>query len=169
MLDLGRCFLLLLVLGLLPACANAVKRGQTLYVEGRLIEAAEVFEHGEAHLAEIGDKDRVCYGLYRGATLLKLGDLDGAGRWLYFAQQAASRSPGSLEPSDVVTLRLAFKDLDRRRALVNPNVDPLNGAVAHSSSVAQAHLADVVVPVESSPATVPSTTRPNGVAPIKQR
>jgi hypothetical protein len=167
MLAAVRCFLLLLVLGLVPACANAVKRGQTLYVEGRLIEAAEVFEHGEAHLTEISEKDRVRYGLYRGATLLKLGDLDGAGRWLYFAQQAENHSPGSLEPSDAQTLRLAFKDLDRRRALVNPNVDPLRGAVAHSSSAAQALAADVVLPVESSAGTIPSTTRPSAIAPTK--
>jgi hypothetical protein len=168
MLDAGRCLFLLLVLGLLPACGNPVRHGRTLYVEGRLIEAAEVFEHGEAHLAKMSDRDRVSYGLYRGATLLKLGDLDGAGRWLYFAQQAENHNPGSLEPSDVQTLRLAFTDLDRRRALVNPNVDRLKEAVAHSSSGAQTLAADVVLPAESSAPAVPSTIRPSYVAPIKR-
>ncbi|HEY5961624.1 MAG TPA: hypothetical protein VIV60_33925 [Polyangiaceae bacterium] len=142
MVVLGRSLLLLIALGCLPACASATRRGQSLYVEGRLIEAAEVFEHGEDQLARATAKDRVRYGLYRGATLLKLGDLDGASRWLYFAQQAETHHPGSLEGSDLQTLRLAFKDLDRRRALLQP-VDPLTGAVAAEAALAAP---DVVAP-----------------------
>jgi hypothetical protein len=153
MVVLGRRLLLLFVLGSLPGCANATRRGQSLYVDGRLIEAAEVFEHGETLLERASAKDRVRYGLYRGATLLKLGDLDGASRWLYFAQQAETHSPGALEAADLQTLRLAFKDLDRRRALMKPTVDPLTGAVAADSALGAP---DVVAPVSSAP----TSTRP---------
>lgn len=148
--DFGRCLALLIALGL-SACANPTQRGKALYVDGRLIEAAEVFEHGEPNLEHMGSSDCVRYGLYRGATLLKLGDLDGAAQWLYFAQQAESHHPGSLESSDRQLLRLAFKDLDRRRALVKPAVDPLTGAVARASAGLSAPLVpDVVAPVDSS-------------------
>ncbi len=154
MVVLGRYFSLLICLGLLPGCANATQHGRTLYNEGRLVEAAEIFEHGEPRLVQLDPKTRVNYGLYRGATLLKLGDLDGASRWLYFAQQAETRSPGSLESSDALMLRLAFRDLDRRRALVKPAVDPMSGAMAGAKPVAP----DVEVSGESSAAT---NTPPN--------
>jgi hypothetical protein len=132
----GRLLSFLFCLALVPGCANATQRGRALYVDGRLIEAAEAFEHGEWQLAQLDAKARVRYGLYRGATLLQLGDLEGASRWLYFAQQAENHSPGSLEPSDAQMLRFAFKDLDRRRALVKPTVDPMTGAVAGAKPVA---------------------------------
>jgi hypothetical protein len=146
----GRFSSLLFCLALMTSCANATQHGRALYVEGRLIEAAEVFEHGEWQLAQLDAKAHVRYGLYRGATLLELGDLDGASRWLYFAQQAESHSPGSLEPSDAQTLRLAFRDLDRRRALVKPAVDPMTGAVAGARPIAP----DVVAPGESPATTI---------------
>jgi hypothetical protein len=151
----GRCLALMLALGL-SACANPTHRGRALYVEGRLIEAAEVFEHGEGNLDHLGSRDCVRYGLYRGATLLKLGDLDGAARWLYFAQQAEDHSPGSLESSERQLLRLAFKDLDRRRSLMKPAVDPLNGAVARAQANGEPLGPDVVSPVDTS---VPETER----------
>jgi hypothetical protein len=160
MVDLGRRLSLLGVLGTLASCMNATHRAQTLYIEGRLIEAAEVFEHGEEHLAEIGSKDRVRYGLYRGATLLKLGDLEGAARWLYFAQQAENHSPGSLEPMDAQTLRFAFKDLDRRRAMVKPSVNPWMGAVARASNGTEPLTPDVAAPIESSAGTAPTALHP---------
>lgn len=159
MVALCRCLSLLFTLACVNACANATKRGQALYVEGRLIEAAEVFEHGEDRLATISNKDRVRYGLYRGATLLKLGDLDGASRWLYFAQQAENHSPGSIEPGDLLTLRLAFKDLDRRRALAEPAVHPLTGAMASDRPLAP----DVLAPVESRPNTPTIETQPKPI------
>ncbi|HMA93158.1 MAG TPA: hypothetical protein VKP30_10760 [Polyangiaceae bacterium] len=155
--DFGRRLILLLGLALLPSCANPIQRGKALYVEGRLVEAAEVFEHGEDNLATLNSQECIRYGLYRGATLLKLGDLDGAARWLYFAQQAESHHPGSIELSDVQMLRLAFKDLDRRRLLVKPSLDPLKGAVARANG-GEVLGPDVAQPVESSAAT--RTTAP---------
>lgn len=151
--DFGRRLLLLLALALLPGCANATQRGKALYVEGRLIEAAEVFEHGEENLSNLNNQECIRYGLYRGATLLKLGDLDGAARWLYFAQQAESHHPSSIELSESQMLRLAFKDLDRRRSQMKSKVDPLNGAVARANG-AEVLGPDVAQPVESSAPTL---------------
>jgi hypothetical protein len=160
MVVLGRRCAWLLVLGLLPACANATQRGHALYVDGRFIEAAEVFEHSESHLTEVDDRERVIYGLYRGATLLKLGDLDGASRWLYFARQAESHRPGSLESADAKALQLALKALDEGRNRVKPKVDPLKGALARATSSAQTHAADVAASGDSASAAVPPATQP---------
>jgi len=153
---LGRFVLLLSCLAVVFGCANTTERGRALYVEGRLVDAAEVFEHGEWQLGQLDPKARVHYGLYRGATLLSLGDLDGASRWLYFAQQAENHSPGSLAPSDAQMLKVAFTDLDRRRALVRPTVDPMTGAVAGARPVAPDIAPDVVAPGEAPSATTPT-------------
>jgi hypothetical protein len=149
MVELGRCLTFLLALGLVSSCASATQRGQTLYVEGRLIEAAEVFEHCEESLNRYNPRERVSYGLYRGVTLLRLGDLDGAGRWLHFAQQAESHEPGSIAPEDVLTLKLALSDLDRRRSLTTPAVDPWTDVVAHAAENDSPAGPDVVVPPET--------------------
>lgn len=168
MQDYGRCLALVLALGL-SACANPTQRGQALYVEGRLIEAAEVFEHGEENLNHLGSRDCVRYGLYRGATLLKLGDLDGAARWLYFAQQAENHNPGSLEASDRQLLRLAFKDLDRRRSQLKPAVDPLSGAMARANGTLDSLSPDVVAPVDSSaPKNQPSPLPLSPISPTNR-
>src|SRR5690606_10875377 len=67
-----------------PACTGNVKRGHALYSEGYYVEAAEVFERNERRLSEWPPDKRAAYGLYRGMTLLELGDLRGAGRWLAY-------------------------------------------------------------------------------------
>src|SRR5688572_17609889 len=67
---------------LLSACTFYVHRGSDLYFQGRYIEAAQVLEQTESRLTEADPVERAEYGLYRGVTLLRLGDLDGALRWL---------------------------------------------------------------------------------------
>jgi hypothetical protein len=165
MVVLGRSVSLLFCAGLVLGCANATQHGRTLYVDGRLVEAAEIFEHGEPHLAQLDAKTRVRYGLYRGATLLKLGDLDGASRWLYFAQQAENHSPGALEPSDALMLRLAFKDLDRRRALVKPAIDPMTGAMAGAKPFAP----DMVVRERPQPRSHAPEPQPSDCAAVSRQ
>jgi hypothetical protein len=97
-----------------------VGRGSDLYHQGRYIEAAHVLEKTESRLAEATTLERAAYGLYRGATLLRLGDLAGARRWLDYAQAVEGKWPGSLRPDEqnllsetLIALRL---DLDRRAA-----------------------------------------------------
>jgi len=110
----------LLPAGLLVACTYYVSRGSDLYFQGRYIEAAQVLEQTEARLAEADPYERAEYGLYRGATLLRLGDLDGALHWLEYAQSWEQRYPGSLRADERELLEERFiavrSDLERRAA-----------------------------------------------------
>lgn len=78
------------------ACGTFVQRGSTLYEEGDYIEAAEVFEHTEGQLDDATPRDCAEYGLYRGLTLLALGDVRNAQRWLGYAYQVERQFPGTL-------------------------------------------------------------------------
>jgi tetratricopeptide (TPR) repeat protein len=84
----------------LVACTHYVSRGSDLYFQGRYIEAAQVLEQTEARLDEAAPYERAEYGLYRGATLLRLGDLDGALHWLEYAREWQSKAPGSLRADE---------------------------------------------------------------------
>jgi hypothetical protein len=106
----------------LVACTYFVSRGSDLYYQGRYIEAAQVLEQTEYRLARSEDPDEHAeYGLYRGATLLRLGDLDGAQHWLVYAQQWERRHPGALREDERDLLEERFialqGDLERRHAI----------------------------------------------------
>jgi hypothetical protein len=51
-------------------------------MQGRYIDADQLFEHAEAGLSQLELGERARYALYRGATYLALGDSAGAQRWL---------------------------------------------------------------------------------------
>lgn len=111
------------VLGLvtLTACEGYVRRGSTLYADGRYIEAAEVFERTEERLPESTPREKAEYGLYRGMTLLVLGDLDNARRWLGYAYQMERAQPGTLRHDRRVLLDRGWFELDRRYQREAPN------------------------------------------------
>jgi hypothetical protein len=102
------------------ACTHYVGRGSDLYYQGRYIEAAHVLEMSERRLAEADDRDRASYGLYRGATLFRLGDLDGARRWLEYSERLCVSHPKVLqgEQQELLeeTMIAVHADLDRRAA-----------------------------------------------------
>ncbi|MGC4066317.1 MAG: tetratricopeptide repeat protein [Polyangiaceae bacterium] len=133
----------LLLVGLSTACASNNNRGRALYADGRFIEAAELFEHSEPQLVELEPRERVRYGLYRGMTLLRLGDLDRAARWLHYAQSAATKSPDALDGNERRTLTLAWQQLDVARSREPRTPDPLRDAIAHSTSPSQPTAPDV--------------------------
>ena len=81
------------------ACTSYVKRGSDLYADGRYVEAAEVFERTEGRLPDSTPRQKAEYGLYRGLTLLVLGDLPNAHRWLVYAYEVERVHPGSLRPN----------------------------------------------------------------------
>ena len=68
-------------------CEGYVRRGSSLYADGRYIEAAEVFERTEQRLPDTTPRERAEYGLYRGMTFLVLGDLQNAHRWMAYAYE----------------------------------------------------------------------------------
>jgi hypothetical protein len=104
---------LALTLGSL-GCSSHVKRGCTLYTEGRYVEAAEVFEHTESQLGEASPRERAEYGTYRGLTLLMLGDLRNAHRWLAYAFQLEQLYPGSLRARQRALLDRGWYELGVR-------------------------------------------------------
>lgn len=91
-----------------------------MYYQGRYIEAAQVLEMSERRLSEADDDDRAAYGLYRGATLFRLGDLDGARRWLEYSERLSVAHPKTLggEEQELLeeTMIAVRADLDRRAA-----------------------------------------------------
>lgn len=104
----------------LSACTHYVGRGSDLYHLGRYVEAAHVLEKSEPRLSGATANEQASYGLYRGATLLRLGDLAGAGHWLEYAQSVSASHPlalsseeGELLRESLISLRV---DLDRQAA-----------------------------------------------------
>lgn len=95
-------------------CSGNVARGHTLYSDGYYVEAAEVFERSERRLSEWPPEKRAAYGLYRGMTLLQLGDLQGARRWLAYAHWVAGEHPGALRSEEVALLDRSQQDLNLR-------------------------------------------------------
>jgi tetratricopeptide (TPR) repeat protein len=114
-----------LSLALPLGCSNYVKRGSTLYADGRYVEAAEVFERTEPRLKDATPREGAEYGLYRGLTLLKLGDLRNAHRWLTYAYIVERTYPGSLRGNRRSLLDQGWRELgqlmnDQPKAAAQP-------------------------------------------------
>jgi hypothetical protein len=82
---------------LLGCSASAVNRGADFYIQGRYIDADQLFEHHEVNLADYGAGERARYALYRGATYLALGDSANARRWLSSRELSIRASLSSAE------------------------------------------------------------------------
>lgn len=99
---------------MLGACGgHYVARGADLYDDARYIEAAEVFERTEQRLAESSHEERARFGLYRGATFLKLGDAAHAARWLGYARSVVSGHPDALDAREHALLEASLEALAR--------------------------------------------------------
>ena len=94
----------------LSGCAaTTVERGAEFYDERRYIDAAQVFEHNEQQLEEYEAKERAEYAVYRGATLLALGDRNGARQWLAYGARVGGRL---LSPRDRALLDQSLKAVE---------------------------------------------------------
>ena len=101
-------------LWLTSACgAHYVTRGTALYDDAHYIEAAEVFEQTEGRLVSSSNSERARFGLYRGATYLKLGDTAHAARWLGYARSLVKSDPDALDDDDLALLGASLKALGR--------------------------------------------------------
>lgn len=109
----------------LGACGgHFVARGADLYDDGQYVEAAEVFERTEERLAQSPSDERARFGLYRGATYLKLGDAVHAARWLGYARSVVTSDPSALDSSELQLLEASLKALaSTKRALPEPKSD----------------------------------------------
>lgn len=94
------------------ACGgHFVARGSELYDDGHYVEAAEVFERTEARLASSSNSERARFGLYRGATFLKLGDVEHAARWLGYARSIQQADHDALGSDDSALLDASLEAL----------------------------------------------------------
>lgn len=99
---------------LTTACGgHYVTRGAALYDDAHYVEAAEVFERTEERLATSSNGERARFGLYRGATFLKLGDTGHAARWLGYARSVVKSDPDALSSADLAFLDASLKALGR--------------------------------------------------------
>jgi hypothetical protein len=114
-------------------CSSYVKRGEALYADGRYVEAAEVFERTELRLSESSVRQRAEYGLYRGLTLLVLGDLPNAHRWMTYAYNVERARPGSLGAEHRARLDHGWSELGRRMRVDLPKT-PTEVASRHSAT-----------------------------------
>jgi hypothetical protein len=114
------CSVALLIAGA-GACQNQyVTRGAELYAGGFYIEAAEVFERTERRLEEATPAEQAQYGLYRGATLLALGDSHRARRWLRYSERLLSTDPELLSEEERAMLRRALGVLANHTPSLTP-------------------------------------------------
>ena len=99
---------------LTSACGgHYVSRGSALYDDAHYVEAAEVFEQTEGRLASSSNTERARFGLYRGATFLKLGDTAHAARWLGYARSIVKKDPDALSGADLAFLGASLEALGR--------------------------------------------------------
>jgi len=130
---------------------SSLNRGANYYSEGRYIDAAQLFEHTEPELRSYDVAQRARYGLYRGATLLQLGDMNEAQRWLLFGYQLAAKEPRALTSDERVTLREALSSARARQASSH-DASPLDPVPLPSTS-------DAPAPAVTPAGALPGATR----------
>ena len=98
------------------ACqSHYVTHGTALYADGHYVEAAEVFERTEERLASSSSSERARFGLYRGATFLKLGDVEHAARWLGYARSIVKTDRDALSGDDTALLDASLRAIGNAR------------------------------------------------------
>jgi len=108
-----------LALALTVGCGHScVTRGVDMYAQGNYVGAAEYFEHTQGRLEQAESPERARYGLYRGATLLSLGDYNAADHWILGATGETIANAG---PDIKVTPEMLRRAL-RVRASMSPAV-----------------------------------------------
>lgn len=123
-----RDLIALLALGLFASgCARYVGRAKRAYAQGRYLEAAEQLAEHEAEVYDLAPRKQADYGIYRGLSLLMLGDLPNAHRWLWFAYEVERHNPGTLTPEQRASLHGGFWELQRRMGVEVP-APPHGGA-----------------------------------------
>jgi hypothetical protein len=111
-----------------------VTRGTALYDDAHYVEAAEVFEQTEERLASSSNSERARFGLYRGATFLKLGDTAHAARWLGYARSVVKSDPDALGDDDMALLGASLKALGRATPAAPQRKDGSELATARPAS-----------------------------------
>jgi hypothetical protein len=94
-------------------CGGYLGSAQRAYEEGRYLEAAEKLGEHEAEVESLPPPRQADYGLYRGLSLIMLGDYEGAGPWLRLAASLEQQRPGTLRPAQRRELADGLEQLSR--------------------------------------------------------
>lgn len=105
---LYRSLLVVAVVGMAGCRASYVDRGAALYADHNYVEADELFEHNEAQLQNATTSERARYALYRGVTLLSLGDSARSRYWLKYAARCDERDSQALSSEERAMLARAL-------------------------------------------------------------
>lgn len=105
-------------------CGGFVAGAKSAYQEGRYLEAAETLSEHEREVRDLPAEGQAEYGLYRGLSLIRLQDYQGAMQWLTFASETEKRSPGSLKPEQKAELEKNIHDVEKNMAGQGPGDTP---------------------------------------------
>jgi hypothetical protein len=93
-----------------------VRRAESAYESGRYLEAAEDLAAHEQEVEQLPPAHRAQYGVYRGLSLLELGELEDAQRWLRYSATVEELAPGSLAPYQRMQLDRGLARIKKRSA-----------------------------------------------------
>jgi len=79
-------------------CGGYIGSAQRAYNDGRYLEVAENLGEHEDEVQKLSPAKQADYGLYRGLSLMQLGDHEAANHWLEFAASVEQNHPGALRP-----------------------------------------------------------------------
>jgi len=99
----------------LASCTHYVRRAESAYDGGRYLEVAEDLAAHEQELSQLPPAHRAQYGVYRGLSLLELGEIEDAQRWLRYSAQVEQQAPGSLAPYQRMQLDRGLSLIKRLR------------------------------------------------------
>jgi hypothetical protein len=101
---------LLVVLALgLTACSGPLAEAEAQFTKGQYPGAHQELRELEVESRSWSDASRAEYALYRGLTLVALGDRGRARDWLREAKTAEDERPGSLRYDDARRLAVAIE------------------------------------------------------------
>jgi len=119
---------------MLTGCGGGyVGRARRDYGDGRYLEAAERLGQHEADLYDLAPRRQAEYGIYRGLSLMMLGDYAGAHQWLSFAYTVERQNPGALKPEQRAELDRGWAQLASTLA---PQLVPPGAIVVPAPSAA---------------------------------
>jgi hypothetical protein len=93
------------------ACSSHFSRGVHAFNDGCFVEAIAQLSQDEHKVAEMSDRDRIRYCLYRGLTHLSLADMASAELWIRHAKRLYDSDRNLLGNEDEGRLRSAWQSL----------------------------------------------------------
>jgi hypothetical protein len=100
------------------ACAELsyVGKAEMAYDDGRYFEVAEALAAREGDMRDLPAWKRARYGVYRGLSLLRLGEYEGAAEWLEYARKVDAEHR-TLAPEQRRRLEEGLEELARAQAV----------------------------------------------------